>query len=36
MHSHGNPNRHLGESSRRIAALQIEAGSSDEFNRPTT
>jgi hypothetical protein len=31
MHSHGNPNRHLGENPRRIAALQFGAGSSDDF-----
>src|SRR3982074_2177139 len=31
MHSHGNPNRHLGESSRCNAALQISAGSSDDL-----
>jgi hypothetical protein len=33
MHSHGNPNQDVGENSRRNAALQIRAGSSDEFSQ---
>jgi hypothetical protein len=31
MHRHGNPNRHLGETPRRNAALQIRAGSCDDL-----
>src|SRR6266705_5010050 len=31
MHSHGNPNRHLGEGSGRNAALQIAPVRSDDF-----
>ncbi len=31
MHSHGNPNRHLGETGRRNAALQIRASRFDDL-----
>jgi hypothetical protein len=33
MHPHANPNRDIGQISRRIAALQIRADSPDEFGR---
>jgi hypothetical protein len=36
MHSHGNPNRDLGETSRRNAALQINAVSSVELTGPAS
>jgi hypothetical protein len=31
MHSHGNPNRDIGETTRRNAALQISAVSPDDL-----
>jgi len=33
MHPHGNPNRDLGQTSRRNAAMQIGTGSFDELTR---
>jgi hypothetical protein len=36
MHSHGNPNRDMGETSHRNAALQISAVSPDDLARPAS
>ena len=36
MHRHGNPNRHLGKTSRRNAALQIAASRSDDLTIRTS
>jgi hypothetical protein len=36
MHSHENPNRVLGQISRRIAALQIGADSHDDLDVPAS
>jgi hypothetical protein len=36
MHSHENPNRDIGQTSRRIAALQSGAGSLDDLAIPAS